>query len=68
MLKTLRELRLLGLPLYNTVDRVSEDPPFSHTGLDFADPLYINSNGQPEKVYIFLYTCAATHAVHLELL
>ena len=49
-------------------ESVSEDPPFSHTRLDFAGPLYINSNGQPEKVYICLYTCAATRAVHLELL
>jgi len=48
-------------------ERVSEDLPFSHTGLDFAGPLYINSNAQPEKVYICLYTCAAIHDVHLEL-
>ena len=30
-------------------------------------PLYINLNGQPQKVYICLFTCAATRAVHLEL-
>ena len=47
--------------------RVPKDPPFSHTGLDFAGPLYINLNGQPQKVYICLFTCAATRAVHLEL-
>ena len=48
-------------------ERVSEDPPFSHTGLDFAGPLYINLNGQPQKVYISLFTYAATRAVNLEL-
>ena len=54
------------------VERVSEDPPFSHTGVDFAGPLFINdSRGQrdqqQEKVYVCLFTCAATRAVHLEL-
>ena len=29
-----------GLP----TDRVSEDPPFCHTGLDFACPLYLQNN------------------------
>ena len=53
-------------------ERVSEDPPFSHTGVDFAGPLYINdANAQSEdkqdKVYVCLFTCAATRAVHLEL-
>lgn len=48
-------------------ERVSEDPPFSHSGIDFAGPLYISSNGTAEKTYICLFTCAATRAVHLEL-
>ena len=53
-------------------ERVSEDPPFSHTGVDFAGPLYVSdsrrqSDDQQEKVYICLFTCAATRAVHLEL-
>jgi len=39
----------------------------SHSEIDFAGPLYINSNGQQEKTYICLFTCAATCAVHLEL-
>ena len=34
--------------------RVSEDPPFSNTGIDFAGP-------------ICLYTCASTRAIDLEL-
>jgi len=50
--------------------RVSEDPPFSHTGLDFAGPLYFvesTRSNVSSKAYICLFTCAATQAVHLEL-
>ena len=53
--------------------RVSDDPPFTHVGLDFAGPIYFDSkvpesdNEQSNKVYICLYTCASTRAVHLEL-
>lgn len=47
------------------LERVSEDPPFMHTGLDFAGPLYVaNSHSQQEKAYI---TCVAMLAMHLEL-
>ena len=53
--------------------RVSEDPPFTHTGLDFAGPLYVRygvhltiSEGNT-KCYICLFTCASTRAIHLKL-
>jgi len=46
--------------------QVSDEPPFSNTGIDFAGPLYTSDNGS--KVYICLFTCASTRAVHLELL
>ena len=69
--------RLEGLPYssYNSPDlpsfRVSDDPPFTHTGVDFAGPLYIKQSGNSEsessKCYICLFTCASTRAVHLEL-
>jgi len=39
--------------------RVSDDPPFAHTGLDFAGPLYIRGPVDKEdsiKVYICLFT------------
>jgi len=52
------------------VERVSEDPPFSHVGVDFAGPLYIRAKqaeDEQEKVYVCLFTCTATRAVHLEL-
>ena len=50
--------------------RVSDDPPFSHTGLDFAGPIYfseLNNGGSLSKGYICLFTCASTCAIHLEL-
>ena len=69
--------RLEGLPYstYNVPDlpsvRVSEDPPFTHTGVDFAGPLFVRGNTTTEsdnnKCYVCLFTCASTRAVHLEL-
>ena len=51
--------------------RVSDAPPFTNTGIDFAGPLYVKSNRQVEtekhKAYVCLLTCASTRAVHLEL-
>ena len=50
--------------------RVSDDPPFSHTGIDFAGPLYFSESTdekETSKAYICLFTCASTRAVHLEL-
>ena len=46
--------------------RVTEAPPFSVTGLDFAGPVYC-SNTPGKKYYILLFTCAVIRAVHLEL-
>ena len=51
------------------------EPPFTFTGLDFAGPLYVRSekeNGSAQcqetnKVFVCLFTCASTRAVHLEL-
>ena len=67
--------------MYPTPDlpeiRVAEDPPFTHTGLDFAGPLYVVDRAKTkgasaeesssEKHYVLLFTCASTRAVHLEL-
>ena len=54
--------------------RVADAPPLTYTGMDFAGPLYITSPRDPQsnesifnKVYICLFTCASTCAVHLEL-
>lgn len=54
-------------------DRVSDDPPFSHLGFDFAGPLYVvdeklnASEKGSTKVYVCLFTCASTRAVPLGL-
>ena len=48
--------------------RVEESPPFAHTGVDFAGPLYVKkSDGTTSKVWICLFTCCVTRAVHLDL-
>ena len=47
---------------------VWEAPPFTNTGVDFAGPLYVkNPGGAQSKVWIALYTCCVTEAIHLEL-
>ncbi len=46
--------------------RIQELVPFKRTGVDFTGALYVKSNGQEEKVYICLFTCTVTRAVHLE--
>jgi hypothetical protein len=54
--------------------RVSDEPPFTNVGLDFAGPLFVRESRELEKssdnsskVYVLLFTCASTRAVHLEL-
>ena len=43
------------------VERVSTDPPFNNTGVDFAGPLYVKDSQASTsicKVYVCLFTCA----------
>ena len=47
--------------------RVTEEPPFTFTGLDYAGPLYIKSSGNMEKIWICLYTCCVTRCIHLDI-
>lgn len=51
------------------VFRVTESPPFTYTGIDFAGPLFVKgSDGSADqKVWICLYTCCVVRAVHLDL-
>ena len=44
--------------------RASKAPPFAVTGIDFFGPLFILPK---KKVYVCLFTCAVTRAIHLEL-
>ncbi|XP_069139220.1 uncharacterized protein [Argopecten irradians] len=49
-------------------DRMLDSEPFSVTGVDFTGELHVKSaNGRDKKVYICLFTCANTRAVHLEI-
>ena len=41
-------------------------PPFTITGVDFTGALYVRTEGQEAKVYICLFTCANSQAIHLE--
>ncbi|XP_073990904.1 uncharacterized protein isoform X2 [Rhodnius prolixus] len=51
--------------------RVNPSPPFYHTGMDFAGPFTVRSSHLRKapllKVYLCLFVCFATKAVHLEL-
>lgn len=49
--------------------RVQQSRPFQTTGVDFAGPLYVRSSGvaRSSKVWLCLFTCSSTRAVHLDL-
>ena len=47
--------------------RVEESKPFTVTGVDFTGALYVKDTDGERKVYICLFTCACTRAVHLEI-
>ena len=50
------------------VFRVKENPAFLYTGVDFAGPLTIHTKHttNSQKVWICLFTCLVTRAVHLD--
>ena len=48
-------------------ERVLFSPPFTHVGIDFAGPLYVQGNSGPHKSYVCIFTCASSRMVHLEL-
>ena len=49
--------------------RVSEEPPFTHMGVDFAGPLYVyeasTHGSDTSKAYICLFTCCSIRAMHI---
>ena len=48
--------------------RVKKSDPFANVGIDFAGPLYVKvKKGAMKKVYICLFSCCVTRALHLEL-
>jgi hypothetical protein len=47
--------------------RVQQSPPFSKIGVDFAGSLFAIEGSDMVKVYIALFACCVTRAVHLDL-
>ena len=48
--------------------RTHEGHAFQSVGIDFAGPLYVKTSSNPmKKVYIALFTCSTSRALHLEL-
>ncbi|XP_053392151.1 uncharacterized protein LOC128554862 [Mercenaria mercenaria] len=46
--------------------RVTEAVAFERTYLGYLGPLYIKTSGEYRKVWVCLFTCLVTRAVHLE--
>ena len=48
--------------------RLKEAPPFTHTGVDYAGPLFIKTEDPAKEVkaWICLYTCCVVRAIHLD--
>ena len=48
--------------------RVKDDPAFTYTEVDFAGPLLIQeSSSSSSKMWICLFTCLVTRAIHLDI-
>ena len=50
------------LPEIRTRDTI----PFTITGIDFTGALYVRHDTIERKVYVYLFTCATSRAIHLE--
>ena len=48
--------------------RVTEEIAFTRTGLDYLGPMIIKTTEGQMKVWVCLFTCMVTRAIHLELL
>ena len=48
------------------MERVSRPTAFTNTGLDYFGPLYVFRQAEPQKVWVALFTCMTTRAVHME--
>ena len=47
---------------------MSEEPPFTHVGVDYFGTLYVRQGRSNIKRYGCLFTCLAVRAVHIEVL
>ncbi|KAG1656302.1 Tubby [Nymphon striatum] len=48
-------------------DRVNISTPFKSTGLDYVGPLKVKDGSNIKSVYIIIFVCASTRALHAEL-
>ena len=48
-------------------DRLQEEPPFNYCGVDMLGPFHIKEHQNTLKCYGLLFTCLASHAVHIEM-
>ena len=46
--------------------RVLESLPFQFTGLDYLGPVFVKEDKVIANRWMYLFTCLAVHAVHLE--
>ena len=46
--------------------RTRESEPFEVTGIDFTGAMYVRHMNSEAKVYVCLFTCATSRAIHLE--
>ena len=49
-------------------ERLIPAPPFAYTGMDVFGPFYIKERRNELKRWGMLFTCLASHAIHLETL
>lgn len=47
-------------------ERVTFNPPFTYTGMDYFGPMYVTTEQGKEKRWICLYTCLVVRAIHME--
>ena len=48
-------------------ERIQSAQPFEYTGVDFTGTMYVRDRGHENKMYVCLFKCAVSRAVHLEI-
>ena len=48
-------------------DKLHSASPFQFTGIDYFSPILVKDNTATKKIWVCLFTCLITRAVHLEI-